>query len=82
VITVSGSLEVLLWLAVLERGSLYGCISCRSSTVWRHPVYGGVHPWCVESAMRRIGDLDGEPTVAAAPRVAGRRGAFSRRLGV
>lgn len=76
-VDVTGSLEVIGWLAVLEApGPLFGCGVCQSSTVWRHPVYGGVHPRCVPRAMVAVhGDgCGGEVRVPSVRR----RGAYAR----
>ncbi|MGH3986430.1 MAG: hypothetical protein ACRDTZ_03820 [Pseudonocardiaceae bacterium] len=54
---------------------LTGCVVCRASTAWAHPVAGGLHPGCVAPALA-AGLLD----EAAAPPVAVvARGAYARR---
>jgi hypothetical protein len=77
---VYGPIEVILWLAVLERpGPLLTCITCRSATVWRHPRYGGVHPRCVPRAMAAMEDDTGGDALVCKPGAVRRRGAYSRR---
>ena len=58
---IDGPIEVALWLAVLQRpGPLFGCLACRTSTVWWHPTHGGVHPRCIPRAMVLVaGDDEG-----------------------
>jgi hypothetical protein len=77
---VVGPIETILWLAVLEHaGSLSRCIACQSSTVWRHPRHGGVHPQCVPRAMAAMADDTGGDALVVKPGAPRRRGAYSRR---
>lgn len=76
-IEIRGPVEVVLWLAALEAGPLVGCIVCRSSTIWRHPRHGGVHPQCVPVAMRALDGDDRRPAMSVR-----RPGAYGRYAGV
>lgn len=79
VVDVTGPIEVLLWLAVLEDpGPTGACIVCGHLSVWSHPVHGYVHLPCIPRAME-IYEGDGSPEVPAV-RVSGRRrGAYGRK---
>lgn len=74
---ISGPAEAALWLAVLTPGALGGCMVCRGSSVWHHPVHGPLHPRCVARAMTVLDDGAKESTVSTAP--TRHRGAYSRR---
>lgn len=79
VIDVTGPIEVVLWLAVLEDpGPLGACIACRRMSVWRHPEHGYVHIACIPRVMESLSADEGAeaPVARSATR---RRGAYSRR---
>ncbi|WP_297701627.1 hypothetical protein [Mycobacterium sp.] len=82
VVDVTGPIEVLLWLAVLEDPGPVGvCVVCRHLSVWRHPVHGYVHIPCIPRAME-IYEGEGAPEVPAARAAGRRRGAYGRRPSV
>lgn len=79
---IEGPIETVLLLARLEQaGSLGTCVACRRSCVWRHPVYGFMHPRCCPRALVLLEvDVWAPDPVVAAPRerVRARRGAYDR----
>lgn len=73
---ITGPLEAILWLAVLDRpGPLGGCIACRFSSVWHHRIHGWVHPRCVPRAIAMMSADDGGDVRVASSQ---RRGAYAR----
>jgi hypothetical protein len=78
VVDVTGPIEVLLWLAVLEDpGPLGRCIVCDRMSVWRHPVHGYVHLPCIPRAMEVY---EGGAVEVPVARASGRRrGAYGRK---
>lgn len=78
VVDVTGPIEVLLWLAVLEDpGPLGTCVVCSRMSVWRHPTHGYVHLPCIPRAME-IFEGDGVPVAPMARSAGRRRGAYGR----
>lgn len=78
-IDIRGPVEVAGWLAVLTPGPLTGCLACRTSTLWSHPIYGGVHPQCIAAALLILDDGGAAPVVRASTQRPRRMGAYSRR---